>query len=92
MWYAWPPRVLRAWIALGSLVVLMLTRRIGETVVIGRDIKIRVVAVRGKLVSLGVNAPNDVKVYREEISDRIALEEANHGAATAGDGDGDKPE
>ena len=67
----------------------MLTRGIGETVVIGRDIKIRVVAVRGKLVSLGVNAPRDVKVYREEVSDRIAQEQAEH--ARANSGEGEKP-
>ena len=54
--------------------MLILTRRIGETVVIGDDVKITVLGVKGNQVRLGVDAPKDVSVHREEIYQRIQSE------------------
>jgi carbon storage regulator len=51
--------------------MLILTRRIGETVVIGDDVNVTVLGVKGNQVRLGVNAPRDVSVHREEIYQRI---------------------
>lgn len=55
--------------------MLILTRRIGETVVIGNDVDITVLGVRGNQVRLGVTAPREVSVHREEIYDRICTEQ-----------------
>ncbi|OOF70381.1 carbon storage regulator CsrA [Rodentibacter caecimuris] len=51
--------------------MLILTRKVGETVLIGDDISITVLSIRGSQVKLGVNAPKDVSVHREEIYQRI---------------------
>ena len=50
--------------------MLILTRRIGETLQIGDDITLTVLAVKGNQVRIGVVAPKDVAVHREELSDR----------------------
>lgn len=55
--------------------MLILTRRIGETLMIGDDISVTVLGVKGNQVRIGVNAPKDVAVHREEIFDRIKKEE-----------------
>jgi carbon storage regulator len=52
--------------------VLILTRKIGETVMIGNDVSITVLRVKGNQVRLGVDAPKDVSVQRQEIFERIA--------------------
>ncbi|MDX1562727.1 MAG: carbon storage regulator CsrA [Gammaproteobacteria bacterium] len=57
--------------------MLILTRRVGETVVIGDDITVTVLGVKGNQVRLGVNAPREVAVHREEIFERIKRERAN---------------
>ncbi len=62
--------------------MLILTRRIGETVVIGDNINITVLGVKGNQVRLGVNAPKEVSVHREEIYQRIQFEKE---AGDAGD-------
>ena len=55
--------------------MLILTRRVGETLMIGDDIEITVLGVKGNQVRLGVNAPKDVAVHREEIYQRIQTED-----------------
>ena len=52
--------------------MLILTRRVGETLKIGDDIEVTVLGLRGGQVRMGINAPNDVAVHREEILDRDA--------------------
>jgi carbon storage regulator len=54
-----------------ELQVLILTRRIGETVMIGDEVTVTVLRVKGNQVRLGVNAPKTVSVQREEIFNRI---------------------
>lgn len=54
--------------------MLILTRRVGETLMIGDDISITVLGVKGGQVRVGVNAPRDVIVHREEIYERIREE------------------
>lgn len=54
--------------------MLILTRRVGESVMIGDDVTITVLGVKGNQVRLGVNAPKDVAVHREEIYERIQRE------------------
>ncbi len=51
--------------------MLILTRRVGETLMIGDDVTVSVLGVKGNQVRIGVNAPKDVAVHREEIYDRI---------------------
>jgi carbon storage regulator len=50
--------------------MLILTRRVGETLKIGDDIEVTVLGLRGGQVRMGINAPRDVAVHREEILDR----------------------
>ncbi|MDP6673395.1 MAG: carbon storage regulator CsrA [Gammaproteobacteria bacterium] len=54
--------------------MLILTRRIGESVVIGDDVDVTVLGVKGSQVRLGVKAPKEVAVHREEIYERICRE------------------
>ena len=51
--------------------MLILTRKVGESLLIGDDVSITVLSVRGNQVKIGVNAPKDVSVHREEIYQRI---------------------
>ena len=55
--------------------MLILTRRVGETVVIGDDVDVTVLGIKGNQVRLGVKAPREVTVHREEIYQRIRREQ-----------------
>ena len=66
--------------------MLILTRRVGETLMIGDNVTITVLGVKGNQVRLGVNAPKDVTVHREEIYQRIKREQTEGGAPDAGGG------
>lgn len=54
--------------------MLILTRRVGESLMVGDDVTITVLGVKGNQVRIGVNAPKDVGVHREEIYQRIQRE------------------
>jgi len=56
--------------------MLILTRRVGETVMIGNDVTVTVLGVKGNQVRVGINAPKNVAVHREEIFERIKREQA----------------
>jgi carbon storage regulator len=63
--------------------MLILTRRDGETVMIGNDVTVTVLGVKGNQVRVGVNAPRDVAVHREEIFERIKREEEGGNVTTS---------
>jgi carbon storage regulator len=65
--------------------MLILTRRVGETVMIGDEVTITVLGVKGNQVRVGINAPKSVAVHREEIYERIKREQQQGGDT------GDKP-
>ena len=57
--------------------MLILTRRVGETLMIGDEVTVTILGVKGNQVRVGVNAPKDVSVHREEIYMRIQAEKGD---------------
>ncbi len=67
--------------------MLILTRRVGETLMIGDEVTVTVLGVKGNQVRIGVNAPKDVAVHREEIYERIRREREESGGDSNGPGE-----
>jgi carbon storage regulator len=59
--------------------MLILTRRVGESLMIGNEITVTVLAVKGSQVRIGITAPKEVAVHREEIYERVKLEKGENG-------------
>jgi carbon storage regulator len=57
--------------------MLILTRRLGESIKIGEKITVTVLGTKGAQVRLGIDAPKDIPVHREEVAERIKQEHAN---------------
>lgn len=63
--------------------MLILTRRVGETVMIGSEVTVTVLGVKGNQVRVGINAPKNVSVHREEIYERIQREQNGETTSSA---------
>lgn len=68
--------------------MLILTRRVGETVMIGEDVTVTVLGVKGNQVRVGINAPKSIAVHREEIYERIKRERTEGNGPPVGEGPG----
>jgi len=61
--------------------MLILTRRVGETLMVGEDITITILGVKGNQVRVGINAPRDIAVHREEIYNKIQQKDSDEAAS-----------
>lgn len=61
--------------------MLILTRKVGETIMIGDDIKVIVLEVNGKQVRIGTTAPKEIQVHRQEVYNRIQNDRIDRGLA-----------
>ncbi len=71
--------------------MLILTRRVGETVMIGNDVTVTILGVKGNQVRVGINAPKNVAVHREEIYERIKREQQGDGEPHHGEAEPNEP-
>ncbi len=55
--------------------MLILTRKVGESIMIGDSVEVKILGLRGGQIKVGIEAPKDLKVHREEIYERIRAEE-----------------
>ena len=55
--------------------MLILTRRVGETIMVGDEVQVTVLGLKGNQIRIGINAPQDIAVHREEIYNRIQAEQ-----------------
>jgi carbon storage regulator len=65
--------------------MLVLTRKPGQSILIGDEVEVQVLSVAGEKVRLGITAPSEVAIFRDEVYERIEREGARNGAATRRD-------
>jgi len=74
----------RAWLdpeERGKRIVLILTRKVGESIMIGESVEVKVLGLRAGQIKIGIEAPKDLKVHREEIYERIRAEQESEDLA-----------